>query len=159
MRKGQGKYRLGVGIMLLNNAKQVFVGQRLDKVSDAWQMPQGGVDKGENLLHAVMRELKEELGTDKAEIIYQSKNWYLYDLPPELASKLWGGRYAGQKQKWFLMKFLGEDKDIDIATKIPEFISWKWVEVDKLTKIIVPFKRKLYTDVVKEFNPVITDLL
>lgn len=145
-------YRPGVGVMLVNKHNQVFVGRRIDTRSEAWQMPQGGIDEGETASEAVMREMLEEIGTDKAEIIAESKNWFYYDLPEHLVPKLWDGKYRGQKQKWFFMRFLGEDSDINIETDHPEFMSWRWVEVKELPQIIVPFKRKLYGGIVEEFE-------
>ncbi len=146
-------YRRGVGIMLLNRHGQVFVAQRIDMPSAAWQMPQGGIDKGESPLDAAWRELKEETGTDKAEMIGESRDWYCYDLPADLAPKLWRGRFRGQTQKWFVFRFLGRDKDIDIATEKPEFSNWKWAEMSDLPRLIVPFKRSLYLRLVEEFAP------
>lgn len=144
-------YRLGVGIMLMNRQRQVFVAKRLDMISEAWQMPQGGIDAGETPAVAAMRELLEETGTDKASILAESKDWYSYDLPDSLVAKIWGGKYRGQKQKWFLMQFTGTDADINIETEHPEFSEWKWVEAQTLPDIIVPFKKQLYADLVKEF--------
>jgi putative (di)nucleoside polyphosphate hydrolase len=147
-------YRPCVGIMLLNARGQAFVARRIDMPSEAWQMPQGGIDEGETPAQAVVRELREEVGTDKAEIIAESDHWLDYDLPAELVGKLWGGRYRGQRQKWFAMRFTGIDADINIATEIPEFLDWKWAEIDRLPSLIVPFKRQLYERVVAEFTPV-----
>lgn len=144
-------YRQGVGIMLLNTQNLVFVAKRIDTRAEAWQMPQGGIDKGEDARSAAMRELREEIGTNHAEIIAESTDWYRYDLPPELIPTIWGGKYRGQKQKWFLMRFLGADSDIDIATEHPEFLEWKWAEPATLPDLIVPFKRQLYTDLLVEF--------
>lgn len=144
-------YRQGVGIMLLNTQNLVFVAKRIDTRAEAWQMPQGGIDKGEDARSAAMRELREEIGTNHAEIIAESTDWYRYDLPSELIPTIWGGKYRGQKQKWFLMRFLGADSDIDIATEHPEFLEWKWAEPATLPDLIVPFKRQLYTDLLVEF--------
>jgi putative (di)nucleoside polyphosphate hydrolase len=118
-------------------------------------MPQGGIDRGEDPRQAALRELKEEIGTDRAEIVAESESWRAYDLPRELQGVLWGGRFRGQTQKWFLMRFTGSDEDIDIATQHPEFLEWKWVEVADLPRLIVPFKRKIYEEVVAEFAPLI----
>jgi len=144
MERNPKDYRRGVGIMLLNREGKVFVGQRLDKTSEAWQMPQGGIDGDETPLVAAKRELLEETGTDKAELVYEIPEWLFYDLPGEIAAKLWGGRYKGQMQRWFVMKFTGGDKDINLATPIPEFMTWKWAGTDELPDLIVPFKRELY---------------
>jgi len=146
-----GAYRKGVGIMLLDPQGRVFVAQRVDFTGDAWQMPQGGIDAGESPLRAALRELKEEIGTDKAAPIAESKRWLSYDLPTELAGRRWKGRFRGQRQKWFLMRFTGRDTDIDIATEHPEFRAWKWVPPAELPRLIVPFKRQLYLDLLQEF--------
>jgi putative (di)nucleoside polyphosphate hydrolase len=138
-------------MMVLNAAGQVFVGRRLETV-DAWQMPQGGIDPGESARTAVLRELREEIGTDKAVIIGESAVWRPYDLPPRLGNRLWGGRYRGQAQKWFALRFTGTDADIDIATGHPEFDAWQWVAIDRLVDLIVPFKRDVYNEVVAEFR-------
>ncbi len=148
-------YRRGVGIMLLNKAGLVFVAQRLDMPSDAWQMPQGGIDPGEDPATAAKRELKEETGTDKAEILAESRQWYRYDLPEDLRPLLWGGKYRGQEQKWFAMRFTGTDRDIDIATEHPEFSNWKWAKPATLPDLIVPFKRDLYRELLAEFKAVL----
>lgn len=145
-------YRRGVGIMLLNRDKEVFVAKRIDMTSEAWQMPQGGIDEGEDPRSAAIRELTEETGTGLAEIIGESKEWLRYDLPDDLIAKIWGGRYRGQEQKWFAMKFLGEDSDINIHTDHPEFSAWQWVEPTLLPGLIVPFKRDLYTQLLAEFR-------
>ena len=145
-------YRPCVGIMLLNSKNQVFVAQRIDNPGDAWQMPQGGIDPGEEPLTAAFRELEEETGTANAELIEESTDWHAYDLPRDLIPKVWKGRYRGQKQKWFVFRFNGLDNEINIETKIPEFSKWKWVELSSLPSIIVPFKRELYTKLVEEFS-------
>lgn len=149
-------YRPGVGIMLLNARRQVLVGRRLDTPalagrSVAWQMPQGGIDGIETPEAAAMRELKEEIGTNHAEIIAESSEWLTYDLPDDLATVLWGGRYRGQRQKWFAMRFLGRDADVDVDTARPEFGDWKWLEPRALPDVIVPFKRALYQQILTEF--------
>ena len=149
-------YRPCVGAMLVNARGGVFVAKRIDGMADYWQMPQGGIDEGEDPAKAVMRELQEETGTSKAEIIARSEHWRTYDLPDDLIGKLWGGKYRGQRQKWFALKFLGEDSDINIeAHEIPEFSDWKWVEIDDLVNLVVPFKRALYRDIVMELQPLI----
>ncbi len=144
-------YRPGVGIMLLNSQRHVLVGQRIDNPSDAWQMPQGGIEPGETPADAAMRELKEEIGTNQAEIVAESREWLVYDLPEELVPVLWGGRYWGQRQKWFAMRFLGQDADIDLETDRPEFSNWKWLEPQALPGVIVPFKQRLYRRLLTEF--------
>lgn len=146
-------YRPCVGIMLINPAGLVFVGQRLDNMVEAWQMPQGGIDEGEAPEQAALRELGEEIGTEKAEIIAESADWLTYDLPHELVPKVWKGRYRGQRQKWYAMRFTGTDRDIDINTKHPEFAAWRWAPHHELPGLIVPFKRALYEAVVAEFAP------
>jgi putative (di)nucleoside polyphosphate hydrolase len=146
-------YRQGVGIMLLNPAGEAFVGRRIDTRFAAWQMPQGGIDRGETPAAAARRELQEETGTDKAEIVAEARSWLCYELPQEMAAVLWGGRYRGQRQKWFLMRFLGRDADIDLKGEHPEFDAWQWVAPERLPGLIVPFKRQLYCDVLAEFLP------
>lgn len=146
-------YRRGVGMMLLNRAGAVFVAQRLDMPGPAWQMPQGGIETGESPRAAALRELREEVGTDRAEIVAESAEWMRYDLPPDLAARLWGGRYRGQEQKWFLLRFLGTDADIDIETADPEFRAWRWAPARDLPDLIVPFKRELYLRLIAEFGP------
>ena len=147
-------YRPAVGIMLLNPAGLAFVGRRIDMPAGlaAWQMPQGGIDPGETPRQAAFRELKEEVGTDKAEILAETEGWLHYDLPSDIASRMWSGRWRGQRQKWFLMRFTGEDADINPATEHPEFDAWEWVEPERLPDLIVPFKRPLYRDVLAEFR-------
>jgi putative (di)nucleoside polyphosphate hydrolase len=159
-------YRPGVGIMLLDRNARVFVGRRKDMPAGlaAWQMPQGGIDPGETPREAALRELEEEAGTGKAAIIAETSGWLHYDIPPEIAQGiadargypggLWGGRYRGQRQKWFAMRFTGEDSDIDPAAgEHPEFDAWEWVVPDRLPELIVPFKRPLYLAVLAEFAP------
>ena len=147
-------YRPAVGIMLLNRSRQVFVARRTDmRAMPAWQMPQGGIDPGETPLEAAMRELEEEIGTAKAEFVAESRGWLTYDLPAELAGKVWGGRYRGQRQKWFVMRFIGSDGDIDLATEHPEFDAWRWALPEELPRLIVSFKRQLYIDILAEFHP------
>jgi putative (di)nucleoside polyphosphate hydrolase len=154
MKSGKRGYRSAVGVMLLNRMGEVFVGRRIDVVdaSRPWQMPQGGIDRGETPRQAALRELKEEIGTDKAEILGESRLWLKYDLPVELASGVWDGRYRGQRQKWFAMRFTGNDTDIDLATEHPEFDAWKWIQPERLPEVIVPFKRQLYINILAEFR-------
>ena len=144
-------YRHGVGMMVFNDKKQIFVGKRIDN-QEAWQMPQGGVDKGENVEVAAKRELYEETGIQSIRIIKQSDKEYIYDLPDHLLGKIWKGKYKGQKQTWYLMKFLGPDSEININQKHPEFNEWKWVSIDELPNLIVSFKKDLYQAVIAEFT-------
>ena len=146
-------YRPAAGVMLLNAENKVFVAQRLDSTLEAWQMPQGGLDPGEDARAGALRELEEETGIrpDLVEVLACSSGELLYDLPEDLAGKLWKGRYRGQRQTWFLCRFLGRDDDIDLATPEPEFRAWRWVEPDELPDLIVPFKRSLYQNVLAEF--------
>ena len=147
------KYRPCVGIALFNHFDYVFVGERID-TPGSWQMPQGGIDVGETIEDAAMREFTEELGTDKAEIIKVAEQTVKYDLPDELVSKLWNGEYRGQEQHWVAMRFTGKDNDIDINRfDPPEFQNWKWVEMEKTLDMIVPFKRDVYEHVIKMFDP------
>jgi len=147
-------YRPCVGVMLVNMDGKVFVGQRIDNRAEAWQMPQGGIDPGEDARTAALRELGEETGVapELVQIIGQTKEELLYDLPDDLIPRLWGGKYRGQRQMWFLLRFMGTDNDIRIDTKHPEFSAWKWVSPEMLPDIIVPFKRKLYRDVLDFFR-------
>ena len=146
-------YRRNVGVMLANRRGEVFVGQRLDNDQAAWQMPQGGIDKGESPRDAALRELFEETGVAPALVTIEAETegWLPYELPVDLVPKIWKGRYRGQEQKWFLMRFQGADSDIDIATEHPEFSSWRWLSPDDLVAHIVPFKRKVYERVLAQF--------
>jgi putative (di)nucleoside polyphosphate hydrolase len=150
-------YRPGIGIMLLNARSEVFVGRRIDLQEDAWQMPQGGIDGEESPRQAALRELKEEVGTDDVELLAESRGWLYYDLPEELAGRAWAGRWKGQRQKWFVMLFRGQDADIDIATEHPEFNAWRWVPVRELTDLAASFKRQLYLNVLGEFTTIFRD--
>jgi len=147
------RYRRGVGVMLLNSTGKVFVGARIDNTDEAWQMPQGGIDKGEEPWTTALRELEEETGIAPhlVERIADCPERLKYDLPDELRHKLWGGKYNGQDQDWFLARFLGRDSDINIATKHPEFREWKWIDPQQLPDLIVPFKRDLYRQLLLEF--------
>ncbi|MBD3761741.1 RNA pyrophosphohydrolase [Sphingomonadaceae bacterium G21617-S1] len=146
-------YRPAAAIMLLNAENKVFVAQRIDNAADAWQMPQGGLDPGEDPQAGALRELEEETGiaAHLVEILGRAPGELLYDLPPELTGKIWGGKYRGQAQHWFVARFLGADADINIETAEPEFRAWKWVDAGELVDLIVPFKRDLYAQVVAAF--------
>ena len=144
--------RIGVGIVLLNNENKVFVGKRIDNPSSFWQMPQGGVDQNEQMLEAAKRELEEETGITKIILIKELNYWLEYELPKSLIDKIWKGKYKGQKQKWFIMKFTGNRKDINIKTKHPEFLDWKWIEPSKLPNIVVDFKVNVYKEILKELE-------
>lgn len=147
-------YRPCVGVMLVNRAGRVFAGQRIDAPGEAWQMPQGGIDLGEEPRAAALRELREETGvpSDAVEILAESPDWITYDLPHELVPRVWKGRYRGQTQRWFLMRFLGEDAAIDVRTPDPEFSEWAWMAPDELIERIVPFKRATYAAVIERFR-------
>ena len=146
-------YRLGVGLVIINNQSKIFTGRRLDNTK-AWQMPQGGIDNNEIPLEAAYREMFEETGIRKSKVtlLKQSKTWFRYDLPQEIQSKFWGGKFRGQSQKWFLFKFIGTDVDIKIDTKDQEFSDWKWSKKTEMLNKIVPFKRSLYQSVLKDFH-------
>ena len=147
--------RIGVGIIVLNLNNQVFVGKRKDNPNDKWQMPQGGVDEGEDYITAMKRELKEETGIENIKIIKEIEKIYQYELPEDLVGIIWKGKYRGQKQKWFITRFLGEEKEINLNTKHAEFIDWKWIEPKLLPEVIVNFKKDLYLNLLKEINLVI----
>lgn len=144
-------YRPCVGICLFNAAGKVFVAERID-TPGAWQMPQGGIDKGEDPLDAAMRELKEEIGTNNADFLTRTANWLMYDLPEDLIGKVWKGKYGGQKQIWFAFQYLGKDSDINLETDHPEFGRWQWVELEETINLIVDFKRDLYIEIVNQFR-------
>ena len=155
-RKLQGlPLRIGVGIVLLNNNNKIFVAKRIDNPKNFWQMPQGGVDKNENLLNAAYRELKEETSIENVKLIKELDGFMTYELPSNLIGIIWKGRYRGQKLKWFVMKFLGNDNEININTKKPEFLDWKWIELDKITEVVVKFKLEVYKKVKKEIKKIL----
>ena len=144
--------RIGVGIILLNHENKVFVGKRIDNPKNFWQMPQGGINQNENFLQAAKRELEEETGIKSIELVKELNGWLGYDLPENLLGKVLEGKYRGQKQKWFIMKFVGKDNEINVKTKNPEFLDWKWIEVSKLPSIAVSFKVDLYKKLKEELN-------
>ena len=149
--------RLGVGIVLLNDNNEVFVGKRIDNPKDFWQMPQGGVDKNENFLDAAKRELEEETSIKNIILIKEIEGWLTYDLPKDLLGKIWKGKYRGQKQKWFIMKFLGSNNEININTKEPEFLDWKWIKPSKLPEVVINFKINIYKKISKKLSAFITN--
>lgn len=149
-------YRQGVGLMVFNREGRVFVGNRIDYPSENWQMPQGGIDPGETPRTTAMRELEEEIGTSKAEIIAESRVWLCYDLPSAMSRQAWGGQFRGQKLRWFALRFTGTDQDICLDAHEAEFDAWRWVGVNELPTLIVPFKRAMYEQVVMEFGRIAT---
>ena len=144
--------RIGVGAIVLNNENKILVGKRADNPIDKWQMPQGGVNKGENFISAMRRELKEETSIQNIKILKQIDQWFEYELPKNLLGIIWKGKFRGQKQKWFVVRFIGNESEINLKTKHPEFIEWKWIEVDDLTKVIVDFKKGVYKKLVVELK-------
>lgn len=148
-------YRPNVGIMLINPQGLVFAAQRLDSAVPAWQMPQGGIDEGEDPRRAALRELQEEIGVPSAlvQVVAETPGWLTYDLPHDIVPRMWKGRYRGQKQKWYLMRFLGQDAQIDIEQDHPEFSEWRWIDANSMIEAIVPFKRDIYRQVVEAFRP------
>ena len=150
--KKQLPLRTGVGIILLNHQNKIFVGKRIDNPRNSWQMPQGGVEENEDFLEAAKRELKEETGIKSVKLIKELEEWMEYDLPKNLLGKLWQGKYRGQRQKWFIMQFIGENDEININTKNAEFLDWKWIESQKLPDIAVNFKADLYKKLAKKLH-------
>lgn len=148
----QPGYRACVGMMVINPAGLVWIGERRS-AAGSWQMPQGGIDRGEQPFDAALRELAEEIGTDRVELVAESSRWYAYDLPPESIPRFHHGRYRGQSQKWFALRFVGRDDEIDVATAKPEFLRWRWAQPDDVVALIVPFKRKVYEAVFAELAP------
>ena len=136
--------RIGVGAIVLNNKNKIFVGKRADNPVDKWQMPQGGVNKGENLITAMKRELMEETSIQNIKVLKKIDKWFEYELPKDLLGIIWKGKFRGQKQKWFIVRFIGNESEINLKTKHPEFIEWKWIEIDELTNVIVDFKKDVY---------------
>ena len=154
MKSNPKDYRPNVGMMIINQKKEIFVGKRIDHPSNLWQMPQGGIDAQEIPSIAALREMEEEVGIkkNKVDLLTESKDWYYYSIPSDLAKTLWKGKYKGQRQKWFLYKFKGTDKDVNIHTEHPEFSDYKWVTKDFLVPNIVPFKKKIYEKLLLEFK-------
>ena len=147
--------RTGVGIILLNDQNKVFVARIIEKAKNFWQMPQGGVDEGEDFLKAAFRELEEETSIKNVELISELDGFITYNLPDRLLGIIWKGKYKGQKQKWFLMRFLGEEKEIDIKTKNPEFLEWRWIELDQITEFVVDFKLHVYKELKEKVKKII----
>lgn len=147
-------YRKNVGIMVINRDGLVWAGRRSDRFKDAWQMPQGGIDKGEAPRAAALREMEEEIGLkpDRVEIVAETDGWLSYDLPLDIVSKIWKGRYRGQQQKWYLLRFLGDDSEVDIETDHPEFIEWRWMVAQDMPEAVVAFKRDVYEQVIAAFS-------
>ena len=145
-------YRPCVGICLVNDEGLIFAGKRIDNRAEAWQMPQGGIDEGEDAITACFREMAEEIGTNKAELLAEYPDWLNYDIPEPLANKLWDGTYRGQSQKWMLLRYKGMDADINISTEIPEFEQWQWMNPDKLVELAVPFKKDVYRTLMTHFS-------
>ena len=144
-------YRLGVGLVIINDQSKIFTGRRLDSTK-AWQMPQGGIDEGETPYQAGLREMMEEVGTNNVELLGEMQEWLNYEIPKKLAKRLWHGKYIGQTQKWLAFRFLGKDVEININTKHPEFSVWKWEKAEQLSKLAVPFKKDIYEKVLKEYS-------
>ena len=144
--------RTGVGIILLNSKNQIFVGKRKDNPGDKWQMPQGGVEEGEDFLTAMKRELQEETSIQNIKILKEIKQLYEYELPKKLIGIIWKGKFRGQKQKWFIAKFIGNENEINLNTKYPEFIEWNWIDSEMLPEVIVEFKKDLYLNLLKEIK-------
>ena len=147
--------RSGVGIVVLNKKNQVFVGKRIDNPKNFWQMPQGGVDEGEDFLTAAYRELEEETSIKNVELIKEIEGTLTYELPENLLGIIWKGKYKGQKQKWYLMRYLGEDNEIDVKTNKPEFLDWKWLDLDMLTEVVVDFKLNVYKELKEKIKKII----
>ena len=152
MERNKLPLRIGVGAIVLNKKNKVFVGKRKDNPIDKWQMPQGGVDKNETLIDAMRRELKEETSIKNIEILKELKDWTEYELPDYLLGKIWKGKYRGQKQKWFVVRFLGSDEEINVETNRPEFIEWQWLDIENLPNVIVHFKKRVYEKLIPEIK-------
>ena len=152
MERNKLPLRIGVGAIVLNKKNKVFVGKRKDNPINKWQMPQGGVDKNETLIDAMRRELKEETSIKNIEILKELKDWTEYELPDYLLGKIWKGKYRGQKQKWFVVRFLGSDEEINVETNRPEFIEWQWLDIENLPNVIVHFKKRVYEKLIPEIK-------
>ena len=148
--------RTGVGIILINNQNKIFVAKRIDNPIDKWQMPQGGVEPSEELVDAMKRELVEETSVESIKILKEINYWLEYELPQNLLGKIWKGRFRGQNQKWFIVKFTGSEKEINLSTKYPEFMEWKWIKVDELTNVVVDFKKDVYKKLIIEIKKINT---
>ena len=144
--------RVGVGAIVLNSENKIFVGKRVDNPVNKWQMPQGGIDKGEKFLAAMKRELKEETSIQNIKVLKEIDKWFKYELPKELLGIIWKGKFRGQKQRWFIVRFIGNESEINLKTSHPEFIEWKWIEIEELTKVIVDFKKDVYIQLVAELK-------
>ena len=155
MTKKKLPLRIGVGVIVLNNKNKVFVGKRKDNPIDKWQMPQGGVDKNENFLTAMKRELKEETSIKNIKILKELEEWYEYELPKNLLGIIWKGKFKGQTQKWYIMKFLGNDNEINLKTKYPEFLEWKWIDIEDIADKVVDFKVHVYEKIKEELKKLI----
>tara|TARA_B100001057_G_C22769956_1_gene919168 strand:- start:445 stop:921 length:477 start_codon:yes stop_codon:yes gene_type:complete len=147
--------RIGVGIVVLNNENKVFVAKRIDNPKNYWQMPQGGVDEGEDFLKAAFRELKEETSIKNVKLMKEFDETITYELPDHLLGIIWKGKFRGQKQKWFLMRFIGEEKEINIKTRNPEFLDWKWIDIDEITEVVVDFKLHVYEELKEKIKKLI----
>ena len=155
MKTNPKDYRPNVGMMIINKKKEIFVGKRIDHPSNFWQMPQGGIDAGEDFLSAAYRELEEETSITKVDLIKEFDGFITYELPDHLLGIIWRGKYKGQKQKWFLMRYTGNDNEINIQTKKPEFLEWKWIDVEALTDVVVDFKLHVYKELQKKIIKII----
>tara|TARA_B100001057_G_C22624375_1_gene861866 strand:+ start:395 stop:865 length:471 start_codon:yes stop_codon:yes gene_type:complete len=147
--------RTGVGIIVINNQNKIFVAKRIDNPVDKWQMPQGGVDPGEELVDAMKRELIEETSIKSIKLLKEINRWLEYELPKNLLGRIWKGKFRGQKQKWFIVKFIGSETEINLKTKHPEFMEWKWVEIDELINVIVDFKKNVYKELIPEIKKIV----
>lgn len=151
--KADSAYRNCVGIMLLNSENKIFIAKRIDVSNNAWQMPQGGIEGDELPLDAALRELKEEIGTNNVALIAQLDEWLTYNFPESLGARLWGGQYKGQRQKWFALRFLGKDEDINLDTAVPEFTHWRWADVNEVLDDVIDFKRETYYTLIENLFP------